>query len=57
MSAIRWLTCPTCAYRFYIIEEQAGLGYLWFCPSCRREFRENERSAAATAPSRGPVSM
>jgi uncharacterized protein YbaR (Trm112 family) len=49
MSAIRWLTCPACKYRFYIIDEQGGLGYLWFCPSCKHEFRENEQPTAPAA--------
>lgn len=53
MSAIRWLTCPECKYRFYIIEEQAGLGYLWFCPTCKHEFRESEQTATAATASRG----
>jgi hypothetical protein len=51
---IAWLTCPSCAYRFYIHAEQEGFGYLWFCPKCKHEFREEDspdarRSAARRA--------
>ncbi len=57
MSAIHWLTCPKCAYRFYILEEHAGFGYLWFCPSCQHEFREAEQRAARTPRASTTASM
>jgi predicted Zn finger-like uncharacterized protein len=40
MSKIFWLKCPACRYRFYIVDEHSGHGYLWFCPKCKHEFRE-----------------
>lgn len=49
MSNIKWLTCPACRYRFYIIEEQAGQGFLWFCPSCKHEFHEGDMVQPAEA--------
>ena len=52
MSGIRWLTCPSCDYRFYIVEEQAGQGFLWFCPSCKHEFREDDQQPSAASASR-----
>ena len=57
MSAIKWLVCPKCAYRFYIIEEQAGHGLLWFCPACKHEFRENEQKGSAATRAPSPASM
>ncbi len=51
MSRICWLTCPACRFRFYILEEHAGQGFLWFCPACKKEFRESE-SAERVAPVR-----
>src|SRR5688572_25856772 len=42
MSNIKWVQCPACAFRFYIIEEHAGQGFTWFCPKCRHEFKEDE---------------
>ncbi len=47
MSAIKWLTCPKCANRFYIIEEQAGQGFEWFCPQCKHRFVEDESADVA----------
>lgn len=57
MSSIKWLTCPACAYRFYIVEEHAGHGFLWFCPSCKHEFREEDQRAADAAQMRTAASM
>lgn len=57
MSAIRWLTCPECAYRFYILEEQTGYGYLWFCPSCKHEFRESEQGERVARSAPSPTNM
>ena len=51
MSGIKWLICPACRYRFYIVEEQAGHGFQWFCPSCKLDFGDAEsidRQAAAS---------
>jgi len=42
VSGIFWLQYPACSYRFYIIDEQRGNGYLWFCPKCKHEFRESQ---------------
>lgn len=53
MSNIKWLQCPACRFRFYIIEEQSGHGYTWFCPKCRHEFTEDESADRVVhAPSR-----
>jgi DNA-directed RNA polymerase subunit RPC12/RpoP len=53
VSNIEWLQCPDCSYRFYIIEEHAGHGYIWFCPKCRREFTEDQSGdRAGHAPAR-----
>lgn len=49
MSNIKWLGCPKCAYRFYIIEEQAEQGFLWFCPMCKHEFRETDGGSVPRA--------
>lgn len=57
MSSIKWLTCPACAYRFYIVEEHAGHGFVWFCPSCKHEFREEDQRAADAAQMRTAASM
>jgi hypothetical protein len=53
VSNIKWLQCPACTFRFYIIEEHAGHGYTWFCPKCRHEFTEDESADRIThVPSR-----
>ncbi len=57
MSAIRWLTCPKCTYRFYILEEQTGYGFLWFCPSCKHEFRESDQVGTAGRAAPHPATM
>jgi hypothetical protein len=48
VSNIRWLQCPACRFRFYIIEEHAGHGYTWFCPKCRHEFAEDQSADRAS---------
>ena len=50
MSGIKWLVCPACRYRFYIVEEQAGRGFEWFCPSCKHEFGDDESADRPKAP-------
>lgn len=57
MSAIHWLVCPKCGFRFYIIEEQSGHGYLWFCPSCKHEFREREQEVTRAPRPSGAASI
>lgn len=47
MSAIKWLTCPKCANRFYIMAEHAGQAYEWFCPGCKHRFVEEESADVA----------
>jgi predicted Zn finger-like uncharacterized protein len=42
MAGIVWLTCPNCAFRFYIIDDDAGQGFEWFCPKCQHRFTEAE---------------
>jgi hypothetical protein len=49
VSGIKWLACPECRYRFYIIEEHAGQGFEWFCPKCKFTFGEDESVDEATA--------
>jgi uncharacterized paraquat-inducible protein A len=46
MSGIKWLTCPKCEFRFYIVEEHADQGFEWFCPRCKTTFSEAEDEAA-----------
>lgn len=49
MSGIKWLSCPKCAFRFYIISEHADQGFDWFCPRCKHEFREDQQGQGAAA--------
>lgn len=46
MSAIVWVTCPECGYRFYLVEGDVGKNNIWFCPQCGTEFPENVGLAA-----------
>jgi predicted nucleic-acid-binding Zn-ribbon protein len=39
---IKYLKCPKCGNRFYIMEEFANKGHTWFCPQCRLHFKESE---------------
>ena len=50
MAGIHWLTCPECSYRFYILEEEAGQGFEWFCPHCQHRFTEAEAASHAAKP-------
>jgi uncharacterized Zn finger protein (UPF0148 family) len=43
------LTCPNCEYRFYILEEETGKGFEWFCPRCQHRFTEADAAALAAA--------
>jgi ribosomal protein L37AE/L43A len=52
MSGIKWLTCPKCAYRFYIVDEHANQGFEWFCPKCKHTFDEEAALAASPAKAR-----
>lgn len=45
MAGIHWLTCPKCSYRFYILQEEAGHNYEWFCPRCQARFTEAEAAS------------
>ena len=49
MAGIAWITCPACEYRFYILEDEAGFGYEWFCPRCQHRFTEEQAADANRA--------
>ena len=55
MAGIHWLTCPKCSYRFYILEEEAGQGFEWFCPRCQQRFTEAQAASGAPNPGQGGV--
>lgn len=49
MAGIVWLTCPECNFRFYVVDTDAGKGYEWFCPHCRKEFPERDGRPTVSA--------